>query len=138
MKRAIKAVALVVALAASAAAAAEHAGRAAESHTTSRTNESYVFDETTTSKKRFDLRVPDAGQRVRLRLRAVLREGEARFHVRDAEGRVRQDVLLRPEGSKPRTYDADTGDLKSPAGQWTVEVELRGARGSYDLTWTAE
>lgn len=129
MKRAIKVAALVVVLAASAAAAAEHV---------SRTIESCVFDETTTSKKRFDLRVPGTGLRVRLRLRAVVREGEARFYVRDAEGRVRQDVVLRPDARKPRTYDADTGELKSSAGEWTVEVELREAKGSYDLTWTAE
>lgn len=129
MRSVLKAAALLALLAAAAASAAERI---------TRTTESCVFDEKTTAKKRIDLPVPGAGTRVRLRLRAVLREGEAKFLVRDAEGRVRQDVLLRPRELRPRTYDADTGVETSPAGEWTVEVELRDAKGSYELTWTAE
>ncbi|HEX8720557.1 MAG TPA: hypothetical protein VF736_08005 [Pyrinomonadaceae bacterium] len=129
MRRALKAAALVALLAAAAFAAPE---------TTSRTVESHTFDHETTAKKRFELRVPERGGRVRLRVRASVAEGEFRLLVRDAEGRVRQEARLGPRKEKPLTYDVDSGEVRSAAGVWTVEVELKDAVGSYEFTWTAE
>ena len=129
MRRALKTAALVALLAAATAAAtAEQTNRTVESHT---------FDHKTTAKKRFDLRAPGGGGRVRLHVKATVREGELKFVVRDSEGRVRQDVLLQPSKSRPNTYNVDSGEMKSAAGVRTVEVELTDAVGSYEFTWTA-
>lgn len=127
MKKALKAAALLALLAATAASAAER---------TSRTTESHTFDHKTTSKKKFDL--PVNGARVRLRVRASVREGVLKLVVRDADGRVRQDARLTPSKSRPNTYDVDSGEVRSAAGAWTVEVELTEAVGSYEFTWTTE
>ena len=73
---------------------------------------------------------------MRLRVKASVREGTVRLVVRDAEGRVRQEALLSPSKSRPNNYDVDSGEMRSAAGVWTVEVELRDAVGSYEFTWT--
>ena len=129
MGRALKTAALLVLLAAAAASAEERVGRTVESHS---------FDHKTTSKKKYDLRVPGPGARVRLRVKASVREGELKILVRDAAGRVRQEARLTPTKARPNAYDVDSGELKSAAGVWTVEVELREAVGSYEFTWTVE
>ena len=129
MRRALKAAALAALVAASAAAAAREVN--------SRTVESHVFDHETTGTKRYELRVPPGGALVRLRVKASVREGELKLLVRDSEGKVRQEARLGPSGSKPLTYDVDSGETRSAAGAWTVEVELKDAVGSYDFTWTA-
>ncbi len=128
MRRTLKAAALFALLAAAAVSAAE---RRSDS-----TFESHTFDRQTNAKKKFDLRVPGDGARVRLRVKASVREGEVRLVVRDAEGRVRQDARLSPSKSRPSNYDVDSGEVRSGAGVWTVEVELKDAVGSYEFTWT--
>ena len=130
MRRALRASALVALVAASAAAVAAEVN--------SRTVESHVFDHPTTAKKRIELRVPSGGARVRLRVKASVRQGELKLVVRDAEGQVRQEAQLGPAKSRPNNYDVDSGESRSAAGVWTVEVELKDAVGSYDFTWTAE
>ena len=128
MRRALKAAALLVLLAATAATAADER--------IYRTHESHTLEHKTTAKKRVELPVRAAGRRVSLRLKAVVREGEARLIVRDASGRVRQDAHLRPAGLRPNTYDVSTDEEHAKAGQWTVELEFKDATGSYELTWT--
>ncbi len=128
MRRALKAAALAALVAASAAAA--------DAEFNSRTVESHVFDHETTGTKRYELRVPSGGARVRLRVKASVRQGELKLLVRDSEGRVRQDARLGPSKSSPTNYDVDSGELRSAAGAWTVEVELKDAVGSYEFTWT--
>jgi hypothetical protein len=127
MRRALKAAALLALLAATAVSADERIHRTSESHT---------LEHKTTETKRIVLPVRAAGRRVSLRLKAVVREGEARLLVRDSKGRVRQDAHLRPSPSKPNTYDVSTDEERAAAGQWTVELEFREATGSYELTWT--
>ena len=127
MRRVFKAVALVALLAAAAFAAPERSSRTVESHT---------FDHKTTAKKRYELRVPGAGARVRLRVKASLTEGELKIVVRDAAGAVRQDAHIGPAKSKPNKYDVDSGEVRSPAGVWTVEIETKEAVGSYEFTFT--
>jgi hypothetical protein len=127
MRRAFKAAALLTLLAALTASAAERSSRTVESHS---------FDHRTTAKKRFDLRV--RGSRVRLRVKASVREGQIKLVVRDAAGQVRQDARLTPSKSRPNTYDVDSGEVRSEAGVWTVEVELTEAVGSYEFTWTTD
>ena len=127
MRRALTVATLTVALLAATTAAAERRSRTVESHT---------LDHKTTAKKRYDLRVPDAGSRVRLRVKASVSEGELKLVVRDAAGRVRQDALLGPSKSSPTIYDVDSGELRSEAGLWTIEVELKEAVGSYEFTFT--
>ena len=131
MRKALKAAALLSLLAAALTAAAAE-------RTTSRTVESITFDQKTTSKKKYDLRVYSSGARVRLRVRASVSEGAIKLVVRDAAGRVRQDAHLTPSKSRPNTYDVDNGEERSAAGVWTVEVELTEAVGSYEFTWTTE
>ena len=128
MRRALKAVALLTLLAVSAAHAADE-----RIH---RTSESHTLEHKTTEKKRIVLPVRAAGRRVSLRLKAVVREGEARLIVRDSKGNVRQDAHLRPSTSRPNTYDVSTGEERAAAGQWTVELDFKEATGSYELTWT--
>ena len=126
MRRMLKAAALVALLAAAAAAAPERSSETVESHT---------FDHKTTEKKKHELRVPGDGTRVRMRVKASVLEGEVRLVVRDAEGRVRQDARLSPSKSRPSNYDVDSGEVKSGAGVWTVEVEATGAVGSYEFAF---
>jgi hypothetical protein len=128
MRRALKAAALLALLAATAASAS--------AETVSRTVESHTFDHKTTSKKKYDLRV--RGERVRLRVKASVREGVLKLVVRDAKGQVRQEAHLTPSNSKPNTYNVDSGEVKSASGVWTVEVELTEAVGSYEFIWTNE
>jgi hypothetical protein len=125
MRRALKAAALVVLLAAAVAA----------DERVSRTNEAITFDHKTTAKKTYELPVPEAGARVRMRVKATVREGEIRIVVRDAAGAVRQDARLGPS-KKPTNYDVDSGVVKSPAGVWVVEVEMKEAVGGYEFSFT--
>ncbi len=127
MRKALKAAAFVALLAAAAVAADERV---------SRTNQSITFDHKTTAKKTYELPVPEAGARVRLRVRATVREGEIRIVVRDAAGAVRQDARLGGPKSKPTNYDVDSGVVESPAGVWTVEVEAKEAVGRYEFIFT--
>jgi hypothetical protein len=128
MRRILKAAVLLALLAASAAHAAdERIHRLSESHT---------LEHKTTAKKRFELPVREVGGRVSLRLKAVVREGEARLVVRDSKGKVRQEAHLRAAGAKPNTYDVSTSEDSAAKGDWTVELEFREASGSYELTWT--
>ncbi|HEX8283361.1 MAG TPA: hypothetical protein VF588_08405 [Pyrinomonadaceae bacterium] len=130
MTRTLKAAALLALLAAALTSAAS-------AERTSRTVESHTFDHKTTSKNKYDL--PVHGERVRLRVRATVKEGALKLVVRDAAGRVRQDAQIGPAKSKPNNYDVDSGELRSePGGVWTVEVELKDAVGSFELTWTTE
>ena len=129
MRRVLKAAALVALLAATAASADERIYRLSKSHT---------LEQKTTESKRFVLPVQAAGRRVSLRLKAVVREGEAHLVVRDAKGQVRQDARLRPAPSKKSTYDVSTDEERAAGGEWTVELEFREATGSYELTWTNE
>lgn len=126
MRRVFKAAALVALLAASAAATApERSSETVESHT---------FDHQTTEKKRHELRVPGDGTRVRLRVKATVRQGELQIVIRDADGRVWRDARLGPS-KKPTNYDVDSGEMRSEAGVWTVEVEAMGAVGSYEVAF---
>jgi hypothetical protein len=131
MRKALKAAALLTLLAAALTASAAE-------RTSSRTIEAQTFDRKTTSKKRYDLRVHGSEGRVRLHVRASVSEGELKLVVRDAAGNVRQDVRLTPSKSRPSNYDLDSGEVKSGAGAWTVEVELTEAVGSFEFTWTTE
>ena len=126
MRRTLKAAALVALLAAAAFAAPERSSQTVESHT---------FDHKTTEKKRHELRVPGDGTRVRLRVKASVSEGELRIVIRDPDGRVWQDATLGPSKSKPANYDVDSGEMRSEAGVWTVEVEAREAVGSYEFNF---
>jgi hypothetical protein len=124
---ALKAAALA-ALLAFAAAAAERTVKTTGSHT---------FADKTES-KRYDLPAPGGGGRVRLRLRGEVAAGEIRFRVLDSEGNERQNARLTPDGSRPGHFDLETGEQGSAGGAWALEVELRGATGGYEFTWTVE
>ena len=127
MRRVLKAAALAALLAAAAAAAPERSSETVESHT---------FDHQTTEKKRHELRVPGDGTRVRLRVKASVREGVLKLVVRDPAGAVRHDVRLGGPKAKTTDYDVDSGEMKSPAGVWTVEVETTEAVGHYEFAFT--
>jgi hypothetical protein len=125
MKRTLKAAALVALLAAAALAAPERSSETVESHT---------FDQKTTEKKRHELRVPADGTRVRLRVKATVRQGELKIVVRDPDGRLFQEARLGPS-KKATNYDVDSSVMRSEAGVWTVEVEATGAVGSYEFAF---
>ena len=125
MRRMFKAAALAALLAAAVAAAPERSSETVESHT---------FDHVTNEKKRHELRVPGDGTRVRLRVKATVRQGVLRIVVRDPDGRVWQETRLGPS-KKPNHYDVDSGVMRSEAGVWTVEVEATGAVGSYEFAF---
>jgi hypothetical protein len=129
MRRVLNAAALVALLAATAASADERIYRLFKSHT---------LEQKTTETERFVLPVQAAGRRVSVRLKLVVRGGEAHVIVRDARGRVRQDARLRPAESKKSTYDVSTDEERAAPGEWTVELEFKEATGSYELTWTNE
>jgi hypothetical protein len=132
MRKVLKAAALLTLLAAALASTV-----AADEELKGRTVESQTFARKTTSKKKYDLRV--YGPRVRLRMKATVKEGEMRLVVRDAQGRVWQDAQLGPVKSKPNNYDVDSGEMRSDPGRvWTVEVELKEAVGSFEFNWTTE
>ena len=125
MRRVLKAAALVALVAAAAVAAPERSSETGESHT---------FDHKTTQKKRHELRVPGEGTRVRLRVKATVRQGELKIIVRDPDGRVFQEARLGPS-KKPTRYDVDSNVMRSEAGVWTVEVEATEAVGSYEFAF---
>ncbi|HWS87811.1 MAG TPA: hypothetical protein VN282_12650 [Pyrinomonadaceae bacterium] len=125
MRRVLKAAALVALLAAAAAASPERSSETVESHS---------FDHKTTEKKRHELRVPGEGTRVRLRVKATVRQGELKIVVRDPDGRVFQEARLGPS-KKPTNYDVDSDVMRSEAGVWTVEVEATEAVGSYEFAF---
>jgi len=129
MRRALRAASLLVLLAAAAVSAAEEVSEKRGSHT---------LQHRTTEKRMHHLPVPEGARHVRLRLKAVVREGEARLVVRDGRGHVFQDARLTPSKTKPGAFDVDTGEMKSAEGVWVIEVELKGALGSYEYTWRAE
>jgi hypothetical protein len=124
MRRVLKAAALVALLAAC-AFAAERSSETVESHT---------FDHKTTEKKGHELRVPDEGARVRLRVKATVRQGELKIVVRDPDGRLFQESRLGPS-KKPTNYDVDSGVMRSEAGVWTIEVEATEAVGGYEFAF---
>ena len=125
MRRILKAAALVALLMATAAAFPERSSETVESHT---------FDHKTTEKKRHELRVPGEGTRVRLRVKATVRQGELKIVVRDPDGRLFQEARLGPS-KKPTKYDVDSNVMRSEAGVWTVEVEATEAVGSYEFAF---
>jgi hypothetical protein len=125
MRRILKAAALAALLAAAAVAAPERSSETVESHT---------FDHKTTEKKRHELRVPGDGTRVRLRVKATVRQGELRIVVRDPDGRLWQEARLVPS-KRPGNYDVDSGEMRSEAGVWTVEVDATEAVGSYEFAF---
>ena len=125
MRRVFKAAALVALLMATAAAAAERSSETVESHT---------FDHKTTEKKQHELRVASDGTRVRLRVKATVREGELKIVVRDPDGRLFQEARLGPS-KRSTKYDVDSNVMRSEAGVWTVEVEATGAVGSYEFAF---
>ncbi len=125
MRRVFKVAALALLLAAAAAAAPERSSETVESHT---------FDHKTTEKKRHELRVPGDGTRVRLRVKATVRQGELKIVVRDPDGRLFQEAHLGPS-NKPNNYDVDSSVMRSEAGVWTVEVETTEAVGSYEFAF---
>jgi hypothetical protein len=102
-----------------------------------RTTESHTFDHATTETKRFELRVPGAGARVRLRFRGSVSAGEIRVRLLDPSDKVRRNVWRTPEASKPGGFEFEGGEMDA-AGAWTLEVELKGATGSYEYTWTVD
>ncbi len=126
MRRAFKVAALVALLAAAVAATVpERSSETVESHT---------FDHQTTEKKRHELRVHSDGTRVRLRVKATVRQGELKIVVRDPDGRLWQETRLGPS-KKHTNYDVDSDVMRSEAGVWTVEVEATEAVGSYEFTF---
>jgi hypothetical protein len=125
MRRVFKAAALAALLAAAATAFPERSSETVESHT---------FDHKTTEKKTHELRVPRDGTRVRLRVKASVREGELKIVVRDPDGRLFQEARLGPS-KKTTNYDVDSSVMRSEAGVWTVEVEAQGAVGSYEFAF---
>jgi hypothetical protein len=125
MRRVFKAAALAALLMATAVAAPERSSETVESHT---------FDHETTEKKRHELRVPGEGTRVRLRVKATVRQGELRIVVRDPDGRLWQEARLGPS-KKPTNYDVDSDVMRSEAGVWTIEVEAQEAVGSYEFAF---
>ena len=125
MGNAFKAAALAALLAAAAFAAPERSSETVESHT---------FDHKTTEKKRHELRVPSDGTRVRLRVKATVRQGELKIVVRDPDGRLWQETRLGPS-KKTTNYDVDSDVMRSEAGVWTVEVEATEAVGGYEFAF---
>jgi hypothetical protein len=126
MRRMLKAAALVALVAAAATAFPERSSETIESHT---------FDHKTTETKRHELRVPGEGTRVRMRVKATVRQGELKIVVRDPDGNVFHEATLSPKESKPGSYDVDSSVMRSEAGVWTVEVEAKEAVGSYEFSF---
>ena len=125
MRRVFMAAALVALVAAAATAFPERSSETVESHS---------FDHKTTEKKRHELRVPRDDTRVRLRVKATVRQGELKIVVRDPDGRLFQEARLGPS-KKPTKYDVDSSVMRSEAGVWTVEVEATEAVGSYEFAF---
>ncbi|HLM58214.1 MAG TPA: hypothetical protein VK422_19075 [Pyrinomonadaceae bacterium] len=106
---------------------------AAAAESVNRTRHQSTF-EAKTETRRVELQVAEGDKRVRLSVKFTLTGGEMHLKLRDARGRVRQDVVL----SRASKYEVGTGDMEAIPGLWTVEVGLRDATGSYDVALTAE
>ena len=106
---------------------------AAAAETVSRTTHKSSF-EAKTETRRVELQVAEGDRRVRLSVKFSLTGGELHLKLRDARGRVRQDVVL----SRASKSEVGTGDMEAIPGLWTAEVGLRDATGNYELALTAE
>ena len=106
---------------------------AAAAETANRTGHKSTF-EAKTETRRMELRVAEADRLVRLNVNFTLTSGEIHLKLRDPRGKVRQDVTL----SRASKYEIDGAEMKAIPGLWTLEVGLRDATGSYEMTLTAE
>ena len=132
MRKALLAVPALLALALAPPAAAET--KAPKAQTVSQTRHKSSFEGKTES-RRLELDVAESHRRVRLGVKFNLTGGELRLKLRDPRGKVRQDIVL---SRTSRYEEAGTGDLEAIPGTWTVEVALKDATGSYELSLTAE
>ena len=132
---ALKAAALAALLALATAAPPATATAAARRDV--KTTESETFADKTATKK-YELPVPAAGGRVRLRFKGSVTAGEIRFSVLDSAGKQHQGGRLTPDGEKPGHFELETGEARAAGGAWSLEVELKDATGRYEFTWTVE
>lgn len=85
-----------------------------------------------TETKKVRLTVPQSAKSARLQVKADVQSGLMVFRLRDPQGEVRyMDVNTRDH------LQADTGTFASVDGDWSLEVGLEKATGSYDIMWTA-
>ena len=106
---------------------------AAAAETVNRTRHESSFAAKTET-RRVELQVAGGDKRVRLSVKLNLTGGEVHLKLRDARGKVRQDVTH----SRASKFEIDAAEMEAIPGLWTVEVGLRNATGSYDVSLTAE
>ena len=106
---------------------------AVAAETVSRTQHKSSF-ESKTETRRLQLEVTEAHRHVRLAVKFSLKGGELHLKLRDARGKVRQDVVL----SRASRYEVGTGDMEAIPGLWTLEVALKDATGNYEVALEAQ
>ena len=99
------------------------------STTTSTSNKTFTGE---TEQQIDTLDVSSEAKVVDLRIKSNLRSGEMSWVLTDPTGSIRWEERL--EGatvySESRRYDAVTGE-------WTLQIDIVGATGSYDISWEA-
>jgi hypothetical protein len=86
----------------------------------------------TTRTRRYELTSPRDVNKARVEIGAKISEGTMRWNVLDRDGKSRWSGST-GKGSDiqiSRSFDAEPGE-------WTLEIELRDATGSYDVRWSA-
>ena len=88
-------------------------------------------DETRT--RRFELPVPPDAKSATVRLEATVQKGDAAWRLSDPSGKRRWS------GEAGRGSDVELSETLAdvPGGTWTLELDLRGATGTFDLTWSS-
>ncbi len=99
------------------------------STTTSRLTKNFSGD---TGQQIETLEVPGEAKVVDLRIKSDLRNGAMSWSLVDPAGSVRWEESLTGATifSESRRFDAVTGE-------WSLQIDLAGASGSYDISWEA-
>jgi hypothetical protein len=75
----------------------------------------------------------DGGNKfARLKIKARLEGGYLSWKLKDPKGNTRLDGEITSGDA-----GGDSGELKSIAGVWILEIDFREATGNYKINWTA-
>ncbi|MCI0489551.1 MAG: hypothetical protein L0229_23420 [Blastocatellia bacterium] len=83
-----------------------------------------------TDSLKFDFRLSEEANSARLEVKVRMKSGRVEWRLRDPNG----DVRLTGHGTGGSLVGT-TGDMKSIAGVWTLDLRLTDATGDYKVNW---
>jgi major membrane immunogen (membrane-anchored lipoprotein) len=91
------------------------------------------FSDPKSTTERFDLEVKDADDITKLRLQLEVDEGKMSWILKDPDAEVQweDEVGAGDDMDEERRFEPIPGD-------WTLEIVIEDAAGSYDVEWSSE